>query len=80
MNKNLLFNLVLGGMIALTVPILGALREMRLDAYVSMFTLEYFIATAILRPRRRIKDILALILLIVFSLIVGFRVAEILLT
>ena len=53
---------------------------MRLDAYVSMFTLEYFIATAILRPRRRIKDILALILLIVFSLIVGFRVAEILLT
>ena len=80
MNKNLLFNLVLGGMIALTVPILGALGEMRLDAYVSMFTLEYFIAMAILRPRRRIKDILALILLIIFSLIVGFRVAEILLT
>jgi len=80
MNKNLLFNLVLGGMIALTVPILGALGETRLDAYVSMFTLEYFIATAILRPRRRIKDILALILLIIFSLIVGFRVAEILLT
>jgi len=80
MNKNLLFNLVLGGMIALTVPILGALGETRLDAYVSMFTLEYFIATAILRPRRRIKDILALILLIIFSLIVGFRVAEIVLT
>ena len=80
MNKNLLFNLVLGGMIALTVPILGAVGETRLDAYVSMFTLEYFIATAILRPRRRIKDILALILLIIFSLIVGFRVAEILLT
>ena len=80
MNKNLLFNLVLGGMIALTVPILGALGETRLDAYVSMFTLEYFIATAILRPRRRIKDILALILLIIFSIIVGFRVAEILLT
>ena len=80
MNKNLLFNLVLGGMIALTVPILGALGETRLDAYVSMFTLEYFIATAILRPRRRIKDILALILLIIFSLIVGFRFAEILLT
>ena len=80
MNKNLLFNIVLGGMITLTVPILGALGETRLDAYVSMFTLEYFIATAILRPRRRIKDILALILLIIFSLIVGFRVAEILLT
>jgi len=80
MNKNLLFNIVLGGMITLTVPILGALGETRLDAYVSMFTLEYFIATAILRPRRRIKDILALILLIVFFFIVGVRVAEILLT
>ncbi|MCD6126703.1 MAG: hypothetical protein J7J19_06895 [Thaumarchaeota archaeon] len=80
MNKNLLFNIVLGGMITLTVPILGALGETRLDAYVSMFTLEYFIATAILRPRRRIKDILALILLIIFFFIVGVRVAEILLT
>jgi len=80
MNKNLLFNVVLGGMIILTVPILGALGETRLDAYVSMFTLEYFIATAILRPRRRIKDILALILLIIFFFIVGVRVAEILLT
>ena len=80
MNKNLLFNMVLGGMITLTVPILGALGETRLDAYVSMFTLEYFIATAILRPRRRIKDILALILLIIFFFIVGVRVAEILLT
>ena len=80
MNKNLLFNIVLGGMITLTVPILGALGETRLDAYVSMFTLEYFIATAILRPRRRIKDVLALILLIIFFFIVGVRVAEILLT
>ena len=80
MNKNLLFNMVLGGMITLTVPILGALGETRLDAYVSMFTLEYFIATAILRPRRRIKDVLALILLIIFFFIVGVRVAEILLT
>ena len=80
MNKNLLFNIVLGGMITLTVPILGALGETRLDAYVSMFTLEYFIATAILRPRRRIKDILALILLMIFFFIVGVRVAEILLT
>jgi len=80
MNKNLLFNMVLGGMIILTVPILGALGETRLDAYVSIFTLEYFIATAILRPRRRIKDILALILLTIFFFIVGVRVAEILLT
>lgn len=80
MNKNVLFNLVLGAMISLTVGALGMLGENRLDAYVSMFTLEYFIAMAVLRPRRRIKDILAAVLLVVFFLIVGIRVAEILLT
>ena len=78
MNKNLLFNLVLGAMIVATVPSLAALGESRLDAYVSMFTLEYFVALAVLRPRRRIRDILAWILLAIFSIIVGFRIMEIL--
>lgn len=80
MNKNLLFNLILGAMITLTVPILGALGEMRLDAYISMFALEYFVAMAVLRPRRRTIDLLAIILLSIFFIIVGVRVIEILLT
>jgi len=80
MNKNALFNLVLGFMIVITVAALGALGEMRLDAYVSMFTLEYFIGLTILRPRRRIKDFLAAALLVTFFIIVGIRAAEIILT
>lgn len=79
MNKNALFNLVLGAMIAVTVPVLAALGESRLDAYVSIFTLEYFVSLAVIRPRRRTRDFLAGALLAVFFLIVGFRVAEILL-
>jgi len=80
MNKNLMSNLVLGALIFLTVAILGDLGEMRLDAYLSMFTLEYFIVLAVLRPRRRTKDFLAFVLLAIFFIIVGVRVAEILLT
>lgn len=80
MNKNLLSNLVLAALIVLTVAILAALGERRLDVYVSIFTLEYFIVLAVLRPRRRTRDILAFVLLAVFSFIVGVRVAEILLT
>lgn len=78
MNKNALFNLVLGAMIAVTVPVLAALGESRLDAYVSIFTLEYFVSLTVIRPRRRTRDFLAGALLAVFFLIVGFRVAEIL--
>jgi len=80
MDKNILFNIVLGSMIVPTVAILSALGEARLDVYVSMYTLEYFVARAVLRPRRRFFDVLGLLLLTVFSIIVGIRVWEILQT
>jgi hypothetical protein len=80
MDKNILFNIVLGSMIVPTVAILSALGEARLDVYVSMYTLEYFVAKAVLRPRRRFFDVLGLLLLTVFSIIVGVRVWEILQT
>jgi hypothetical protein len=80
MDKNILFNIVLGSMIVPTVAILSALGEARLDVYVSMYTLEYFVARAVLRPRRRLFDVLGLLLLTVFSIIVGIRVWEILQT
>jgi len=78
MDKNLLFNIVLGSMIVSTVAVLSGLGEMRLDVYVSMYTLEYFVAEAVLRPRRRFFDILGLALFLIFSIIVCFRVWEIL--
>jgi hypothetical protein len=61
------------------VSALAALNESRLDVYVSMFTLIYFAATAVFRPRRRTWDFLALALLAAFTYIVAVRVLEILL-
>lgn len=78
MNRGALFNILLGFLICLTVAIFAALKEHRLDVYFSMFTLEYFILTAILRPRRRFKDFLAATLLAIFFIIVGFRIMEVL--
>lgn len=78
MDKNIFFNMVLAFMMFVTVPSLAALGEHRLDVYVCMFTLEYFIALAVLRPRRRFKDVLALTLLIAFTVIVSIKVFEVL--
>jgi hypothetical protein len=80
MDRNILFNIVLGSMIVPTVAILSALGEARLDVYVSMYTLEYFVAKAVLRPRRRFVDALGLLLLTAFLITVGVRVWEILQT
>lgn len=79
LDKNILFNLALAAMFFATVPALAALHEARLDVYVSMFTLEYFVALAILRPRRKVRDFLAFALFAIFAVIVAFRVAEVLL-
>lgn len=79
MNKNMLFNLILAVMIVITVVALGAIGETRLDVYISLFTLEYFVGLAILRPRRRTLDFLAIVLLITFIIIVGIRVVEVIL-
>jgi hypothetical protein len=80
MDKNILFNIVLGSMIVSTVAVFSGLGERRLDLYVSMYTLEYFVAKAILRPRRRFFDVLGLVLFITFSAIVSSKVWEILRT
>jgi hypothetical protein len=61
------------------VSALAALNESRLDVYVSVFTLIYFAATAVFRPRRRTRDFLALALLAAFTYVVAVRVLEILL-
>jgi len=77
-DKNFMFALVLGILMALTTPTLAALGEIRLDVYVSLFTLEYFAAKAILRPRLRVRDPVAITLLFLFLLIVALRVMEVL--
>ncbi|MEM2027641.1 MAG: hypothetical protein QXO15_05635 [Nitrososphaerota archaeon] len=74
--------LLMGIMFAATVVIFSALGEERLDLYVSMFTLEYFISMALHRsfkPKVALyMNIISCFFLIVFSLIVAARVIEIL--
>ena len=77
-DKNFVFALVLGVLITLTVPTLAALGEHRLDVYVSLFTLEYFAAKGILRPRLKARDPIAPILLAIFFFIVAMRIMEVL--
>ena len=79
MDRHTLYLITLTLLITLTVSSLAALNENRLDVYLSMFTLAYFISTAIFRPKRRTFDFLALILLAIFSYIVTIKVLEVLL-
>jgi hypothetical protein len=62
----------------ITVVSLSALYESRLDVYVSLFTVAYFAASALFRPRRRWFDVVGLTLFLVFCYIVAVKVMEIL--
>ena len=65
-----------------TVVVFSALGEERLDVYVSMFTLEYFVSIALhgaFKPRVSLyMNVIGYALLAVFSLIVAARIIEIL--
>jgi len=78
LDRHSLYLTALALMVTLAVSALAALNEARLDVYVSMFTLIYFTATAVFRPRRRTPDFPAFALLAVFTYIVTLRVLEIL--
>jgi len=73
-----LANTVLAFMVFLTFWALCSLGEGRIDAYISMYTLEYFVVKALFRPRRVKRDYLALILFAVFVVIVARRILEVL--
>ena len=78
MDRNHLFNVLLSAMVFSTVAVLSALGEGRLDLYVSLFTLEYYVCSALLSPRRRAFDFLGAALLAAFATAVALRVAELL--
>jgi predicted neutral ceramidase superfamily lipid hydrolase len=75
--KDRLFNVLLSLLYAVTVYSLASLGEQRLDAYFSMLVLEYFVLYALLRPKRRHRDYIALVLIALFSVVVAFRVLEV---
>jgi hypothetical protein len=60
-----------------TVVCLSALGEIRIDVYVSLFTVEYFAASALYQPRRRYVDFIGGLLFAVFCFIVGMKIWEI---
>lgn len=78
MERQNIYLMTLGASLSAAVVSLAALNEARLDAYVSISTVVYFAASAVLSPRRKTPDLLGLSLLLIFSGIVALRVLEIL--
>lgn len=78
MDRHKLYLLTLSLVLLSTVVVLAALRENRLDVYVSLFTLEYFTTSVVYSPKRRTIDLLGIILFTVFSFIIALKIIEIL--
>jgi len=78
-DKHKLYITILCSLFLLTVVGLATFSEQRLEVYVSLFTVCYFAASALFRPRRRWHDLVGGALFAVFSYIVAEKVTEILL-
>ena len=83
MDRHILFIILLAAFLLLTVVIFVAAGEVRLDVYMSVFTIEYLALVEILRPRRKLitplrLDPVGLGLFIIFCIIVTKKVVEIL--
>lgn len=77
-----LYVLVYSVLVSLTSIVLILLNEVRVDVYISLYILEYYVLRALIAPipekvskKLRVTDIGFIIL---FSVIVGYRVLEIL--
>jgi len=76
--KDYIANSVLALLIAITAWALWSVGDMRIDAYIALYTLEYVVVVALLRPHRIGTDWLLIILLAVFSIAVALRILEVL--
>jgi hypothetical protein len=77
LDKQKQYIISLCGLLMGTVVSLTSLGEVRLDVYVSLFTVCYFAATALFQPRKRTFDYVGGVLFLVFCVIVIEKVLEI---
>jgi hypothetical protein len=78
LDRHKLYALFLAALIMAVVVWLAFLGESRLEVYVSLFTVVYFAASALFRPRRRSYDLVGASLFIVFCYVVAMKVMDIL--
>ncbi|MGC8752607.1 MAG: hypothetical protein ACP5O5_04165 [Fervidicoccaceae archaeon] len=75
--RDYIFNTLLSLFIAISCFFLAYVGESRIDAYMSVFVLDYMVLKAVIRPRRIGRDWLMILLLLIFSFTVAFRIAEV---
>jgi len=78
MERQSLYFMSLGTLLMLSTVCLSLIGDFTLDVYVSMYTICYFVASTIFRPRRRVFDFVGAALFISFAFIVAFRILAIL--
>ena len=71
-------NTILATLVAISTAFMWFAGETRFDAYISIYTLEYLIIKAILRPKKIARDFIAIVLTAAFIFFVAKRVAEVL--
>ena len=76
--RSMLFNTLLAAFITISTSFLWAVGESRADAYISLYTLEYLVLKAVLRPKKIARDYIAVALVITFSIFIAKRVLEVL--
>ena len=78
MERQNIYLMTLASLLLLSTAGLSMMGGYTLDGYVSMFTICYFVASTIFRPRRLAIDFVGVVLFIVFTYIVALRVLAIL--
>jgi signal transduction histidine kinase len=78
MDRSFLANTILSFLIVITAVVLWINGEKRIDAYISLYTLEYIIIKVTLRPKKIIRDFIAIILIVSFIFFISIRIAEVL--
>jgi hypothetical protein len=78
MERQVSYFVSLTALLLFSTAFLASIGDYTLDVYVSVFTICYFVASTIFRPRRLGFDFLGVGLFVAFAVIVAIRVLAIL--